>query len=62
VLSVLAPLFIASAGLRMDLTALGRPSVALAALIVLAVAIFGKLAGAFLGARLSVSATGRRSP
>jgi Kef-type K+ transport system membrane component KefB len=53
VLSVLAPIFIASAGLRMDLTALGRPDVALAAVLVLAVAILGKFAGAYAGARLS---------
>jgi Kef-type K+ transport system membrane component KefB len=53
VLSVLAPLFLASAGLRMDLTALLEPSVALSALAVLAVAIAGKFAGAYLGARLS---------
>lgn len=52
-LSVLAPLFLATAGLRMDLTALARPDVLLAALTVLAVAIAGKFAGAYLGARLS---------
>jgi len=53
VLSVLAPLFLATAGFRMDLTALANPRVALAALVVLAVAIFGKFAGAYAGARLS---------
>ena len=53
VLSVLAPLFLATAGFRMDLTALADPKVALAALVVLAVAIFGKFAGAYAGARLS---------
>lgn len=52
-LSVLAPVFLATAGLRMDLTALARPDVLLAALAVLAVAIVGKFAGAYLGARLS---------
>lgn len=52
-LSVLAPLFLATAGLRMDLTALGDPGVLLAALAVLAVAILGKFAGAYLGARIS---------
>lgn len=52
VLSVLAPVFFASAGLRMDLTALGRPAVLGAALLVLAVAIVGKFAGAYLGAVL----------
>src|SRR6266545_948065 len=39
VLSVLAPLFLATAGLRMDLTALARPAVAVTAVAVLAVAI-----------------------
>ncbi len=53
VLAVLAPLFLATAGLRMDLTALARPSVALAALVVLVVAILGKFGGAYLGAKLS---------
>jgi Kef-type K+ transport system membrane component KefB len=53
VLSVLAPLFLATAGLRMDLTGLRRPSIALAAVAVLAVAIVGKFVGAYLGARLS---------
>lgn len=52
VLSVLAPIFLASAGLRMDLTALGDPSVAITAAAVLAVAILGKFGGAYLGARL----------
>lgn len=50
---VLAPLFLAGAGLRMDLTALADPAVGLAALAILAVAIVGKFAGAYLGARLS---------
>ncbi|GAB3812844.1 hypothetical protein GCM10027605_55430 [Micromonospora zhanjiangensis] len=53
VLSVLAPIFLAIAGFRMDLTALAEPRVALAALVVLAVAIVGKFAGAYGGARLS---------
>jgi Kef-type K+ transport system membrane component KefB len=53
VLSVLAPLFLATAGLRMDLTALADPEVALAAVVVLAVAVLGKFAGAYAGARLS---------
>lgn len=52
VLSVLAPLYFATAGLRMNLTALGRPSVLLAGLAVLAVAIVAKFAGAYAGARL----------
>nr|AGS49764.1 Na/H antiporter [uncultured bacterium esnapd15] len=53
VLSVLAPLFLATAGFRMDLTALADAKVALAALVVLAIAIVGKFAGAYAGARLS---------
>lgn len=52
-LAVLAPLFLATAGQRMDLTVLAKPSVALAAGAVLLVVIFGKFAGAYLGARLS---------
>ena len=52
-LSVLAPIFLATAGLRMDLTALARPDVLLAALAVLGVAIVGKFVGAYLGARIS---------
>jgi Kef-type K+ transport system membrane component KefB len=53
VLSVLAPVYFATAGLRMDLTALARPTVALAGLAVLVVAIVAKFAGAYAGARLS---------
>ncbi|MFC5289072.1 cation:proton antiporter [Actinokineospora guangxiensis] len=52
VLAVLAPLFLATAGLRMDLTALADPTVAIAAVVLLAVAIIGKFSGAYLGARL----------
>ena len=53
VLWVLAPLFLASAGLRMDLTALADPRTLAAAGAILAVAVFGKFAGAYIGARLS---------
>jgi Kef-type K+ transport system membrane component KefB len=53
VLAVLAPVFFATAGLRMDLTALARPTVLLTGLGVLAVAIVGKFAGAYVGARIS---------
>ncbi len=52
-LAALAPLFFATAGLRMDLTALARPAVLGAAVAVLAVAVVGKFGGAFIGARLS---------
>jgi Kef-type K+ transport system membrane component KefB len=48
-----APIFLATAGLRMDLTVLGDPTVLVAAVVVLAVAIVGKFAGAYLGGRLS---------
>ncbi|RBM23372.1 cation:proton antiporter [Streptomyces sp. PT12] len=50
VLVVLAPLFFATAGLRMDLTALADPVIALWAGAVVATAIAGKFIGAFVGA------------
>jgi Kef-type K+ transport system membrane component KefB len=50
---VLAPIFFATAGLRMDLTALKHPVVLAAAVAVLLIAILGKFAGAYLGARIS---------
>lgn len=53
VISVLAPIFFATAGLRMDLTALARPAVLISAVAVLAVAVVGKFVGAYLGARAS---------
>jgi Kef-type K+ transport system membrane component KefB len=53
VLSVFAPVFFATAGLRMNLTVLTRGEVLLTGLVVLAVAIVGKFAGAYAGARLS---------
>ncbi|MDN3358643.1 cation:proton antiporter [Actinomadura sp. DC4] len=53
VLTVLAPVFFATAGLRIDLRALGRPVVLLAAVLVLLTAIAGKFAGAYVGALLS---------
>jgi Kef-type K+ transport system membrane component KefB len=53
VMAVLAPIFFATAGLRMDLTALRDPEVLAAAVVVLLVAILGKFAGAYLGARIS---------
>ncbi|MFI5934551.1 cation:proton antiporter [Actinoplanes sp. NPDC051494] len=51
VLAVLAPIFLATAGLRVDLTALADPEVLVTALALLAVAVAGKFAGAYLGAR-----------
>jgi Kef-type K+ transport system membrane component KefB len=53
VLSGFAPIFFATAGLRMDLTSLADPVVLLAGLAVLTLAILGKFAGAYLGARIS---------
>ncbi|MGN9913452.1 cation:proton antiporter [Phytohabitans sp. LJ34] len=53
VVSVLAPIFFATAGLRMDLTSLGEPDVLVAGLLLVVVAILGKFAGAYLGARIS---------
>ncbi|WP_245996675.1 cation:proton antiporter [Streptomyces armeniacus] len=53
VMSVLARLFFATAGLRMDLTALADPVVALAGACVLLAAVVGKFAGAYVGARLT---------
>ncbi len=51
--TVLAPLFFATAGLRIDLTALATPKIALWGLAVFAIAVVGKFLGAFLGGRLS---------
>jgi len=53
VLSVLAPIFLATAGLRVDLRALGDPTVLAAGVVVLLLAVLGKYAGAYLGARLA---------
>ena len=53
VLSVLAPLFMASAGLRIDLGGLADPKVALSAVVALVIAVLGKFSGAYLGARTS---------
>jgi Kef-type K+ transport system membrane component KefB len=50
---LLAPLFFAIVGLRVDITALGTPVVLGVAILVIALAIIGKMAGAYLGARLS---------
>ncbi|WP_433360873.1 cation:proton antiporter [Streptosporangium sp. CA-115845] len=53
VAAVLAPIFFATAGLRMDLTELTKPPVLVAGIVVLAVAIAAKFAGAYLGARIA---------
>lgn len=51
VLAVLAPIFLATAGLRMDLGGLADPLVLGAAAVALAIATAGKFGGAYLGAR-----------
>ncbi|MGC4986827.1 cation:proton antiporter [Streptomyces sp. DT193] len=53
VLAFLAPVFFATAGIRMDLTALTRPTVLATACAVLTVAILGKFVGACIGAKMS---------
>jgi Kef-type K+ transport system membrane component KefB len=53
VTAVLAPLFFATAGLRMDLTALARPEILAATGLVLTVAVVSKFAGAYFGARIA---------
>nr|WP_232295530.1 cation:proton antiporter [Parafrankia sp. EUN1f] len=53
VMGVLAPIFFASAGLRIDLTALAEAKVALAAVAILSLAVIGKFGGAYIGARAS---------
>ncbi|WP_247195556.1 cation:proton antiporter [Streptomyces sp. GESEQ-35] len=53
VLAFLAPVFFATAGIRMDLSALARPTVLATACAVLAVAILGKFVGAYVGAKMS---------
>lgn len=52
-LSVLAPLFLACAGLRIDMTALRDPTILLAGLTIFGLATLGKFVGAYAGARLS---------
>jgi Kef-type K+ transport system membrane component KefB len=52
VMAVLAPIFFATAGLRMDVVVLSHPVVAVAALLVTAVALASKFVGAYAGARV----------
>jgi Kef-type K+ transport system membrane component KefB/nucleotide-binding universal stress UspA family protein len=52
-MAVLAPIFFATAGLRIDLSVLGRVTTLLWAAVVLGVAVLTKLAGAFAGSRLA---------
>jgi Kef-type K+ transport system membrane component KefB/nucleotide-binding universal stress UspA family protein len=51
--AVLAPLFFATAGLRVDLAVLGRPAVAVATAALVAAAVVVKVASGFVGARLA---------
>lgn len=51
--SVLAPIFFATAGLRVDIALLGDPRVLVWALVLLAVATISKFGGAWAGARLA---------
>ncbi|MBJ7903822.1 cation:proton antiporter [Streptomyces sp. DSM 110735] len=51
VLAVFAPLFFATAGLRLDLSALTHPATLAAGAALLLVAVVGKVAGVFVGAR-----------
>lgn len=53
VMWVLAPVFLATAGLRMDLGTLADPLIGISALAVLAIATVGKFGGAYAGARWS---------
>lgn len=50
VMSVFAPLFFATAGLRVDLSKLGHPVPLIAAIVALLIAVGGKFAGAYIGA------------
>ncbi len=52
-LSVLAPIALAAAGLRIDLRLIADPEVLVAALVALVIAVAGKLIGAYAGARLT---------
>lgn len=56
-LGIFAPIFFASAGLKVNLLALREPTLILTALLVIAVATGGKVVGTYVGARL----IGRRS-
>jgi len=49
VASVLAPLFFATAALRVDLGVLGRPAILVSAIVAVLIAAVGKFVGAFLG-------------
>ncbi|WAC55390.1 cation:proton antiporter [Gordonia sp. SL306] len=50
--TVLAPVFLATAGLHLDLTELGEPGAVLLAIVILGMATAGKMLGAYIGARV----------
>lgn len=52
-MSVLAPLFFATAGLRIDLASLGRPEAGLWAAVIVVVAVAAKTVGAYGGGRVA---------
>ncbi len=56
-MSLFAPLFFATAGLRVDLGLLGDPTVLAWSLVILAVASVAKFVGAFVGARFASLST-----
>ncbi|AVH54685.1 MULTISPECIES: cation:proton antiporter domain-containing protein [Streptomyces] len=62
IMAVLAPPFLATAGLQANLSALADPSVLMAAVVTLAVAVGAKLAGGYAGARLTDRDTTNRCP
>ncbi|MDX1449148.1 MAG: cation:proton antiporter, partial [Acidimicrobiia bacterium] len=51
-LAIFAPIFFAVAGLKVDISAILEPRLLVITLVVILVATFGKVAGAFLGAKL----------
>jgi Kef-type K+ transport system membrane component KefB len=53
VLAVFAPIFLATAGLRADLTQLRTPAMLGVGAVILVLAVLGKFAGAYAGARFS---------
>lgn len=55
--AILAPIFFATAGLRVDLSLLADPEIAFWAAVVVAIASISKFGGAMIGARLSGLAT-----
>jgi nucleotide-binding universal stress UspA family protein len=55
--AILAPIFFATAGLRVDLSLLRDPEIAFWAVVVLAIASISKFLGSMIGARLSGLAT-----